>query len=34
MVTNYFAAVKGTKNIEKALEDMQNTANASIVQNR
>jgi multiple sugar transport system substrate-binding protein len=34
MVSNYFAVVKGTKSVEKALEDMQNTANTSIVQNR
>ena len=34
MVSNYFAAVRGSKTIDKALDDMQSTANASIVQNR
>jgi multiple sugar transport system substrate-binding protein len=34
MVSNYFAAVRGTKSVEDALKDMQSTANASIVQNR
>ena len=34
MVSNYFAAVKGSKTIEQALLDMQTTANAAIVLNR
>jgi multiple sugar transport system substrate-binding protein len=34
MVSNYFAAIKGEKSIEKALQDMQDTANAAIMTNQ
>jgi multiple sugar transport system substrate-binding protein len=34
MVTNYFDAVKGTKTIQQALDDMQAKANAAIMTNR
>ena len=34
MVTNFFAAVNGAKTIERALADMQKTANDAIIQNR
>jgi ABC-type glycerol-3-phosphate transport system substrate-binding protein len=34
MVTNFYAAVKGTKTIDQALVDMQEAANRSILQNQ
>jgi multiple sugar transport system substrate-binding protein len=34
MVTNFFAAVKGTKTVDQALADMEKTANDAIIQNR
>jgi multiple sugar transport system substrate-binding protein len=34
MVTNFFDAVKGMKTVEQALRDMQETANAAIIQHR
>jgi hypothetical protein len=34
MVSNYFAAVKGTKTIPQALADMQAKANAAIMMSR
>jgi ABC-type glycerol-3-phosphate transport system substrate-binding protein len=34
VVTNFLAALKGTKTVEQALTDMQQAANSAIVQNR
>jgi multiple sugar transport system substrate-binding protein len=34
MVSNYYAAIKGEKTIEKALQDMQDAANAAIMANQ